>query len=402
MRILMVIPCYLPAHRYGGPVKSTHEMARALVKDGVSVTVFTTNANGEEDLEVPTNSEVDMDGVRVWYFQVDKPRSYFRSTGLLGAVRARLREFDLVHINWLYVYPTLFTARECTRQKVPYILSPRGMLDSGAIAMKGRLKKLIYLHLLERQTLMRSELIHFTSKGELEHAYSARWKVRSEVVHLGLDLSPYNGDADLRPLLERFPVLDGKQLVLFLGRLNYIKGLDLLARAWPCVMASNPNAHLVIAGPDEDGNEMRVRSWLDEGGVRGTCTFTGMLLGNDKLAALHGATVCVVPSYLESFGMTIVEAMACGTPVVITDRVNICREVEAAKAGLIVPCNAERIADAICAILKDPKAASDTGLNGRKLVEEKFAIGSAAYDMRDLYQKILRRRHDERRSIAVQ
>lgn len=389
MRILIVNPCYYPAHRYGGPVKSTHELARALVKMGVEVTVFTTNADGEDDLQVPVDAEVDVDGVKVWYFQVQRPRSFYRSTQFSRALRARLGEFDLVHVNWLYVYTTMMAARECLRQGVPYILSPRGMLDPNAISMKGRLKKTLYLRLVERRHLAGAALVHFSSQGELRQAESGGWHFRAAVAPLGLNVTSYDVHPDTAHWLERFPELRGKKQVLFLGRLNYIKGLDLLAKAWPWVISVVPNAHLVIAGPDDDGYATKVEQWLKEGGVRQHVTFAGMLLGDEKLVAMHSAEVCVVPSYLESFGMTIVEAMTCRKPVVITDRVNICDEVAEACAGLVVPCEPERIAQGIVTLLREPGSAATMGINGRKLVEEKFTVEKAAIRMLDVYKRIL-------------
>lgn len=390
VRILFVVPCYYPAHRYGGPVKSTHELARALVTMGVDITVFTTNANGVDDLQVPLNVEVDIDGVKVWYFKAQRPRSYFRSTQFSRVLRARLKEFDLVHINWLYVYTTMVAARECLRQHIPYILSPRGMLDPYAIAMKGLVKKTLYLRWIESRHLAGAALVHFSSNGEFRQAESGGWRFRAAVGPLGLNVTPYAARPDTEPWLERFSVLRGKKQVLFLGRINYIKGLDLLAKAWPSVMSVVPNAHLVIAGPDDDDYAIKVKQWLAEGCVSQHVTFAGMLLGNEKLVAMHSADVCIMPSYLESFGMSIVEAMACSKPVVVTDRVNICDEIAAACAGLVVPCDSEKIAQGIVTLLRNPESAAIMGKNGYKLVQEKFTVEKAATRIFDIYKKILR------------
>ncbi len=97
MKILQVIPCYWPAHRYGGPVKSVHELSIKLVKRGSDVTVFTTNADGPGNLEVPLGQSIDIDGVKVFYFPLQQPRSYFRTPVLGAALQKRVREFDIVH-----------------------------------------------------------------------------------------------------------------------------------------------------------------------------------------------------------------------------------------------------------------------------------------------------------------
>lgn len=389
MKILIVNPCYYPAHRYGGPVKSIHEMGRHLVDMGVDVTVFTTNVDGPGNLDVPVGTQVFIDGVKVSYFPVEKPRSYFRSPQLAAVLHERLKEFDLAYINWLYVYPTMVATRECLRQKVPYVLSPRGMLDPNAIALHGTLKKKLYLNLIERKHLYGAAAVHFTSTGERDQATGSGWRVNPVVVPNGVDLSEHPSAPDPKPFLLLFPKLAGKKMVLFLGRMNYIKGLDLLAKAWPLVVKAVSNVHLVLAGPDDDGYAEKIKGWLVEGEVESSATFTGMLLGENKLAALAAADVFVASSYLESFGMAIVEAMACGKPVVITDRVNICREVEQAGAGIVTSCDPASIAEALIKILKNPEAASDMGKKGRKFVEHNFTWDKAAREMIKVYEDIL-------------
>jgi glycosyltransferase involved in cell wall biosynthesis len=389
VKILIANPCYYPAHRYGGPVKSVHEMARKLVQLGADITVFTTNADGSEDLKVTIEEPVDVDGVKVCYYPVEKPRSYFRSPDLASALQKRVSEFEIVHINWLYVYTTLVAARECIRQGVPYLLAPRGMLDPNAIRMHGNFKKNLYLNLIERKHLYGASAVHFTSFGERDQASSSGWNLKSIVVPNGIDLNEFEGKIKNNRLIERFPELAGKRTVLFLGRLNYIKGLDMLAEAWPLVVQEIPNAHLILAGPDENGYAEKVRGWLKKGGVHKQVTFTGMLLGEDKSAALSISDVFVASSYLESFGMAIVEAMACGKPVVITDRVNIHDEVKTAKAGLVTGCDSASIAQALIAVLKNPGLGLEMGLNGRRLAEEKFTWDIAARGMLGAYQQIL-------------
>jgi len=389
MNVLVVIPCYLPAYGYGGPVTAVHELCRRLAALGADVTVATTNADGNGTLAVPTGRTVLMDGVKVVYFPVSNTFPFFYSPELGTFLKQRVRSFDLVHINWLYAYSTVVAARQCLGQGVPYIITPHGMLDARAVRMKGRLKKILFLGLIGRKCLCGAAAVHFTSEGERTNALSAGWPVRPLVLHNGIDISAYGKPADGNLLLRRFPELAGKKTVLFLGRMNYIKGLDLLSRAWPLVVAAAPEAHLVLAGPDSDDYGRRVRGWLAEGGVEDKATFTGLLLGAEKAAALSLADVFVSSSYLESFGMAIVEAMACGKPVVVTDRVNICPEIRQAGAGLITGCEAGEIAGAIAFLLANSAAGIEMGQRGRKLVEENFTLERSAEEMFHAYADIL-------------
>src|SRR6185436_20783168 len=158
-----------------------------------------------------------------------------------------------------------------------------------------------------------------------------------------------------------WPETRGRRIVLFLGRLNFKKGLDLLVRAFGEVARRRPDVHLVLAGPDDDGYGATVRRWLGAEGVLDRVTFTGMLLGRAKLAAFRDADVFVLPSYTENFGMAVVEAMACGRPVVISDHVNIWHEVAAAGAGRVTRCDAGEVAAALLGLLDDPAARRAAG-----------------------------------------
>ncbi len=392
MKLLVVVPCYYPATRYGGPIKSIHELCKNLVRLGVDVTVFTTNIDGPADLSVPCGVELDLDGVRVFYFPVRHPRNYFRSPALGDALRKRVKAFDLVYIAWLYVYTTAAAARECLRQDVPYVLSPRGMLDRAAIALKGSIKKRLYLTLVERPHIDGAAAIHFTSLGEKDHAIAVGSAVRSFVVPNGIDVSEYERPKTPYNLSENLSLPRDKRIVLFLGRLNYIKGLDVLTKAWPRVVASVPSAHLVLAGADDVGLYRGMHRSLEKRGLGHSVSYVGMVHGHHKIALIWEAEVLVAPSYLESFGMAIVEAMACNRPVVITDRVNISKEIDEARAGFVTRCDPVALADAIVRVLVDPELASRMGAAGRTLIDRQFTLDNAACAMHNAFRLLMETR----------
>jgi glycosyltransferase involved in cell wall biosynthesis len=323
-----------------------------------------------------------VDGIEVTYFPVRWPRSYFFSPALGSAIREKIATCDVVYAAWLYVYPTAVAARQCRRQGVPYIISPRGMLDRDAIARKGRLKKSLYLAGVERANLRGAQAIHFTSRGERESAVERFPDARSIVIPNGVETAPAalcDPDAELSSL----GVPSGRQLVLFLGRLNYIKGLDLLSEAWPHVMRSVPTAHLVLAGPDDDNLYEGMRREFSQRNLLHCVSYVGMVHGTAKACLLQQCALLVSPSYLESFGMSIVEAMAQSKPVVVTDRVNISPDIAAAGAGVVTTCSAAEIASAIVRVINDPQAAASMGRAGRVLVLEQYSLAHSARRMRD-------------------
>ena len=207
------------------------------------------------------------------------------------------------------------------------------------------------------------------------------------VAPLGVDV---DRSIERRPdaFASTWPETVGKKVILFFGRLNFKKGLDILARAFGRLARRRDDVVLVVAGPDTEGYGAKVRGWLEDEGVLDRTLFTGMLTGARKSAALSGATLFVLPSYSENFGIAVVEAMAAGQPVVISRHVNICREVADAEAGLVVNTDADEVANAMETLLDDPALAERMGLNGKRLVRDCFTWDSAGPRLMDLYRRV--------------
>ena len=213
-------------------------------------------------------------------------------------------------------------------------------------------------------------------------------KAPGVVIPLGLRLEDYRVLPNKGFFAKTYPETQGKQILLFLGRLNFKKGLDLLAQAYGKVARMTNKVHLVIAGPDDEGYGQRVRQWLSAEGVLERTTFTGMLEGQAKLAAFRDADFFVLPSYSENFGIAVVEAMACGVPVLISDKVNIWREVETHQAGKVLPCNAERFAETILTWLDHPERTQQMGHNGKALVREQFQWEGITGQLQNVYHRL--------------
>ncbi len=381
LKILQVLPAYVPAYRYGGTVQVVHGLGRHLVRLGVDVTVFTTNIDGPGNLDVPLEREVDVDGVRVWYFPADFPRSWTRAPRLARALERRVPEFDLVHVHGLYQHPTLAACRACRRRGVPYVLAPQGMLDPYAIRVRSTIKKRLYLALFEQRNLNHAAALHFTSAQEQRLVTATGIRARSFVAHNGLDIAA-------------FPEAPSKQAdspgpILFLSRIDPKKGLDLLIPAFAQVVAVRPDARLTVAGPDNGGYLSAVQALIKHHGLQSAVEYAGMLLGQEKLDALRKAAFLVLPSYSENFGMVVIEALACGTPVVVSDRVNIWKDVVEAGAGRVAPCDATALAGAMLEMLGDTTMMRTMGKKGRELVKRAYTWEPLAKEMLSVYLSIL-------------
>ena len=386
MKILHVIANLAP--RYGGPSKACWEMARGVARLGHQVSIYTTNQDGPGVLPVPTDRPVWRDGVELRYFPIQPPRFWGTSLPLARALGQKIPACDLVHSHSLYLFHNLVTGRLCRRYGTPYLVRPHGTLDP-YIHRRHRGRKRFMELLFEDRNLRGAAALHFTTEEEQRLAAPFTFGAPGLVIPLGVDLGEFEPMPEPGRFRAAYPEIGDKKIVLFLGRLNFKKGLDLLARAFGAVGRDRDDVHLALAGPDNDDWEPRVRAWLRQDGVLERTTFTGMLLGPDKLAAFRDAALFVLPSYSENFGIAVIEAMAAGLPVIISDQVNIWREVQAAGAGRVIRCDAGELAAQILDLLDHPETARQMGRQGRAQVEERFQWPGIARRLEAAYSRIV-------------
>ena len=387
MKILHVIANLAP--RYGGPSNACVEMARAVARLGHDVSVYTTDMDGPSRLDVPTDRPIMNDGVAIHYFPVHFPRIWGASRLLAHALHRAVAGADIVHVHSLYMFHDWVVGRDCRSLGIPYLLRPHGTLDP-FIHRRHRMRKMLFEVWFQNSMLSRAAALHYTSEEEMWLAEPFARGAPGVVIPNGVDCSEYD---DLPPpgsFRARHPEIGDKKIVLFFGRLNFKKGLDILAKAYGTLARARDDVHLVLAGPD-DGMASKTRRWLRDEGVLDRATFTGMLLGEEKLAALRDSDVFVLPSYSENFGIAVVEAMACALPVVVSDRVNIWREVDAARAGRITPCDADAVAEALAAVLGNTDAPRKMGARGASLVREKFDWSKVALRLEGVYTSLAAR-----------
>jgi len=386
MKILHVIANLAP--RYGGPSKACWEMARAVARLGHEVSIYTTNQDGPGELAVPVDRPVYRDGVEIRYFPIQSPRFWGTSLPLARALRQKIPAVDLVHLHSLYLFHNLVAGHYCRRYAIPYLMRPQGTLDP-YIHRRHRWRKRLMELWFEDNNIRRAAALHFTTAEEEELAAPFTFQTPGLVVPLGIDSSELALLPEAGRFRDRYPELGDKHIILFFGRVNFKKGLDILVRAFGVVARRREDVHLVIAGPDNEGWGDKVRTWLSEAGLLARTTFTGMVLGPEKLAVLRDADMFVLPSYSENFGIAVIEAMAAGLPVIISDKVNIWREVQAGGAGRVIPCEAGPLAEQILELLAQPELARQMGRNGRTLVQERFQWPRIAQNLAAAYAQII-------------
>ncbi len=383
MRILHVVPCYLPGTSYGGPIASVHGLARSLVVRGHEVGVFTTDRDGWAPL-VPAPERTSIDGVDVRYFRARFPRRLHRAPGMRSALREGISAFDICHLHGVYSWPTLCAAREAERAGIPYVLSPRGMLVRDLIHRRGRLRKELWIRAFERRTVERAALVHATSEAEAKDLAELPlpWPKIATIPN-GAEIvepDPSRVSARVHAALAR------DDAILYLGRLSWKKGLDRLLAA----VARLEHGHLVVAGSDH-GWGAKLDRTISELGLEKRVTVLGEVDGADKAALLTSARVLALVSDHENFGNVVVEAMAAGLPVIVTEAVGAASIVASAGAGRVVGGDPNAIATALAELLADPPLCRALGNAGRRVARESFEWSSIAECFEEHYRGLVPR-----------
>jgi glycosyltransferase involved in cell wall biosynthesis len=384
LRILHVVPSYLPAVRYGGPIFAVHGLCRALAARGHRVEVFTTNIDGADDSMVPLGVPVPLDGVYVRYFPSKILRRLFWSPPLAHALRADIADFSLVHLHSVFLWPTWVAARLARSARVPYLISPHGMLVKELIARRSRLIKSSWIKLIEKTNLENASVIHVTSELEAEELRRFGWRLpRLETIPNGVEEFDRSAEGNLSA--DVVEIAAEQPLVLFLGRINWKKGLDRLLNAF----ALTKSAKLAIVGPDDENMLPRLAQLVRDLQIGDRVrVLPRTVLGADKEHLYAAAKLFVLPSYSENFGITILEAMQRGVPVITTPEVGAAKIVLEAKAGLVVPGDPESLGTAIRQLMEAGPLSRAMGEAGRRHVTEHYSWACIAEQMENLYASL--------------
>jgi len=386
MKILQVIPSLDPA--FGGPTNAALGFSCGLARQGQEVTIFTTDAGANGRSGLPFQIPINIQNVETCYFPVQYLKHYKFSSSLVKALKENIPYFDVVHIHSLFQFSTLAASYYCRKYQKPYIIRPLGQLDPFVLRRHSFCKRL-YLWFFEYGNLERAYALHFTTEEEMNGCKLLGFKFHSVVIPLGIDLEEFHNLPPYGTFRSKYPELKDKKIILFLSRLNFKKGLDILVKAFAILTKERDDVCLVIVGPDNEGYGRKVKKWLSNEGVLNKAVFVGMLLGRDKLAVLRDSDIFVLPSYSENFGLAVIEAMACGLPVVISNKVNIFSDIKEASAGLVVETDPMQLFAAMKKILDEPQLQKELGDRARVLVERKFNWTVVTPQLIKVYESML-------------
>ena len=328
MKILHVIPSVDP--KSGGPIAGVNQLSEVHCAMGISVEICSLDAPNEIWV---INSKTKVHALG------PVPSTYGYSIHLLPWLKKFASDYDAVIVSGMWQYVVLAVWRALAGKQTPYFVFTHGMLSpwfKKTYPLK-HLKKWLYWPWAEYRVLRDAKAVLFTCEEERILARQSFWLYRcnEQVVGFGTVMPSGNSVLQKEILFSAHPELRHKRIALYLSRIHEVKGCDLLIEAFAKVAKQDESLHLVMAGPDPNGWVPKLQAQAEKLGISHRITWTGMLQDEVKWGAFYAAEVFVLPSHQENFGVVVAEALACGKPVLISNKVNIWREIEADGAGLV-------------------------------------------------------------------
>lgn len=301
-------------------------------------------------------------------------------------LKVNAEKYDRIIINGLWQYQGFGAWRALRKSKIPYYVYSHGMLDpwfKEAYPFK-HLKKWLYWPWAEYRVLRDAKAVVFTCEEERILARKSFWlyKVNEAVTSYGTSTPPQDADRLKAVFFDAFPALKEKRIFLFLSRIHEKKGLDLLITAFSSVALQDPKLQLVIAGPDSTNLMPALKMQADLLGISDRITWPGMLQGDLKWGAYHSAEAFVLSSHQENFGIVVAEALGCGLPTLISNKINIWREIEADGAGIVNADTVDGTIDTLNKYLSMTESAKkDMRQNARECFSKRYTVDAMALSL---------------------
>ena len=370
----------------GGLTEHVPGLCRGLVAAGCTVQLAT--LAGPMATVVARAQEA---GVDMHAFAPSFPHAIHYSGALRRGLDRLVQEADLVHVHSNWTFPVWWACHLALKLKKPCVMSPHGCLYSERRS-RSKYRKWLAGTLLDRRYLRRAACLQATAETELDaiRAYGLRNPVT--VIPAGVDTEAFDGFGDAAVFRARFPACGNRRVLLYLSRLDPIKGVDLLIAAWARLAPNFPDWHLAIAGPDERGCAAAARIALHMAGCEERVTFCGPLYGVERCDALRSCELFVLPSRNENFGIAVAEAAYVGRPVVTTHGTPW-EGLPQHGAGWWVPVNTDALIAALReAMTLDGAVLRDMGARGREWVAQTFTWPRVGRQMLDAYEWLLNQR----------
>jgi glycosyltransferase involved in cell wall biosynthesis len=390
VNILQVSPYFAPGWAYGGPVKVSFEICTELARRGHNVVVFTSDSIGASS-RINTSKDIsNLEKLEVRYFKnlsnwLAFSHHLFFTPGLVVEAARRVRKFDIIHMTEYRTLQNVIIYYYAQKYNIPYILQGHGSIPRrmSKIGLKYLYDNLWGYNILKNA----SKVLALTSTESEQYKNMGIQDNKIEIIPNGVNLNEFDNLPAKGEFKLKYGLKNVDRTILFLGRINPIKGIDLLVKAYSKLLNQLNDIKLVIVGPD-DGYLAQLKQLIFDLKIENKVIVTGPLYGKDKLAAFVDAELYVLPSLSEGFPVSVLESCACGTPVIITKECGI-TDIINSRVGLVISYDENQLMDTICLLLSDEQMRKDMGEQGKLLVRERFSWSSIVNQLEGIYMDCL-------------
>ena len=385
MNILQIIPYFLPAWSYGGPLQVAYRLSKEMVKRGHGVTVYTTDTlDANSRIE---KKEETIDGIKVKRFKnlsniLAYKHNIFLSPGMLPTTSKELNGFDIIHMHEYRTIQNVIVHHYAKKYGIPYVLQAHGSIPR--IMVKQRLKRMYDTTWGYKVLKDAAKVIALTETEAASYRSMGVREDKVKIVPNGIDSSEFENLPERGEFRRKYGLDSNQKVILYLGRIHKTKGLDLLVKAFAGLAKEMDSARLVIVGPDEDYSPDLTKLIRDME-ISDKVLFTGPIYEENRLGAYVDADIFVTPSFL-GFPVTFVEACACGTPIITTEKSDRLDWIHN-QAGYVVAYDENKLKEALVKILTSTDLAQQFGENGKRLVRERFTWSRIAEELEHIYSE---------------
>jgi glycosyltransferase involved in cell wall biosynthesis len=388
VKILHVIPSLSPVR--GGTSRAVIDMVHALLDRGIDVEIATTNDDGDKLLDVLLGERTVYDRLPTYFFprfspQIHAVREFAFSSAFTIWLFQNIARYDAIHVHALFSYTSTAAMTIARIKGVPYLTTPHGLLCEWSLRQSAS-KKQAYLNAIERSNLDRAQAIHLTCQQELDDLARLGLQAPTFVLPLALTEIPAHIPNAAALLKESLNCAANAPVILFLSRLHYKKGLDYLIPALGKVR--DRQFTFVIAGTGTPEYEAEIRSLLATAGIADRTLTIGFVEGARKDLLIQGADLFVLTSHSENFGISVLEALVVGTPVLVTPGVGLATVVRDEQLGYVTDLEVDAITATLDRYLDDPDLAQQMGARARELTIDRYNWDNIAAELVKVYQSL--------------
>jgi glycosyltransferase involved in cell wall biosynthesis len=388
MKILQVIPYFIPAYGYGGPVKVCFDVSRELVKNGHQVTVATTDTLDEKNRIARLSEEID--DIKIIRFRnisnkLAKKCNGYLPVGFYFWVRKNICRFDVVYCHDFFTLQNIIIAHFCKKYNVPFVVQPHGTLSLTRQKARFEIIKKVFIKLF-RGVLNNSKNIIALTENEKKEISSIdkNFKHKIKIIPNGLKTEEFENIEKVN-LYEKYNIPQKNKIIGYIGRLQFIKGIDLSLEILAQLKNKLKFTYLII-GPDE-GERKNLEIQIEKLDLGSNVIFAGILTGKEKLETIHSCDLFLFTSRNEGFPLTVLEVAALGVPQIISKNCNV-PEIERYMAGFEIDLEEKnKFLNKILEILNSPDLRENFSINSRKLIRQYFNLQNTSNLLEDCIKK---------------